>query len=239
MGLNMPARTVVFTQTRKWDGEQHRWMESGEYVQMSGRAGRRGKDDRGICIVMARGAMRAVAIACIHDAWLTRRCRRVVRPRTQCDADMDMESAKMLMKGATAPLVSSFKLTYYTLLNMMKRAAGGACLRRQRCVAVPSVALTRACACAAHVVPVQRWIWSTSSASPSTSSSTTRRCPRHAPRQQQQQPCAHASAAAPCADAPRARAPAPRSTPRRWRRWRRRRRPSRWRARRRWQSLSD
>jgi hypothetical protein len=56
MGLNMPARTVVFTQTRKWDGESHRWMASGEYVQMSGRAGRRGKDDRGICIVMARCA---------------------------------------------------------------------------------------------------------------------------------------------------------------------------------------
>ena len=24
MGLNMPARTVVFTATRKWDGEQNR-----------------------------------------------------------------------------------------------------------------------------------------------------------------------------------------------------------------------
>ena len=44
----------------------------------------------------------------------------------QCDADMDAESAKALMRGATAPLVSSFKLTYYTLLNMMKRSGGGA-----------------------------------------------------------------------------------------------------------------
>jgi superfamily II RNA helicase len=44
----------------------------------------------------------------------------------QCDADMEMDSAKTLMKGVTAPLVSSFKLTYYTLLNMMKRSAGGA-----------------------------------------------------------------------------------------------------------------
>ncbi len=25
MGLNMPARTVVFTALRKWDGEEHRW----------------------------------------------------------------------------------------------------------------------------------------------------------------------------------------------------------------------
>ncbi|MCO5558508.1 hypothetical protein L7F22_012093 [Adiantum nelumboides] len=52
MGLNMPAKTVVFTAVRKWDGDSHRWMSSGEYIQMSGRAGRRGKDERGISIIM-------------------------------------------------------------------------------------------------------------------------------------------------------------------------------------------
>ena len=46
-GLNMPARTVVFTHTRKYDGGSFRWLTPGEYIQMSGRAGRRGIDDRG------------------------------------------------------------------------------------------------------------------------------------------------------------------------------------------------
>ncbi|XP_033636564.1 exosome RNA helicase MTR4-like [Asterias rubens] len=52
MGLNMPARTVVFTNARKFDGKGFRWLSSGEYIQMSGRAGRRGLDDKGIVILM-------------------------------------------------------------------------------------------------------------------------------------------------------------------------------------------
>ena len=46
-GLNMPAKTVVFTNARKFDGGGFRWISSGEYIQMSGRAGRRGLDDKG------------------------------------------------------------------------------------------------------------------------------------------------------------------------------------------------
>jgi len=52
MGLNMPARTVFFTNARKFDGKENRWISSGEYIQMSGRAGRRGLDEKGIVILM-------------------------------------------------------------------------------------------------------------------------------------------------------------------------------------------
>lgn len=52
IGLNMPAKTVVFTSVRKFDGVSLRWVTPSEFVQMSGRAGRRGLDERGIVIMM-------------------------------------------------------------------------------------------------------------------------------------------------------------------------------------------
>lgn len=52
IGLNMPAKTVVFTSVRKFDGHTQRWVSPSEFIQMSGRAGRRGKDERGIVIMM-------------------------------------------------------------------------------------------------------------------------------------------------------------------------------------------
>ncbi|KAF2710611.1 ATP-dependent RNA helicase-like protein DOB1 [Pleomassaria siparia CBS 279.74] len=52
IGLNMPAKTVVFTSVRKFDGVSQRWVTPSEFIQMSGRAGRRGLDERGIVIMM-------------------------------------------------------------------------------------------------------------------------------------------------------------------------------------------
>ncbi|KAK6941218.1 rRNA-processing arch domain [Dillenia turbinata] len=93
MGLNMPAKTVVFTTVKKWDGDSHRYIGSGEYIQMSGRAGRRGKDERGICIIMI-------------------------------DEQMEMNTLKDMVLGRPAPLVSTFRLSYYSILNLVTRAEG-------------------------------------------------------------------------------------------------------------------
>jgi len=57
MGINMPAKTVIFTNIEKFDGEDFRWLTGGEYIQMSGRAGRRGLDERGITILMLNKKM--------------------------------------------------------------------------------------------------------------------------------------------------------------------------------------
>ncbi|KAJ1559542.1 ATP-dependent RNA helicase mtr4, partial [Cladochytrium tenue] len=64
IGLNMPAKTVVFTMVNKLDWRGNRWLTGGEYIQMSGRAGRRGLDDRRIVIVMVDEIEPDVAKAC-------------------------------------------------------------------------------------------------------------------------------------------------------------------------------
>ena len=51
VGVNMPARCVVFNGVRKNDGRGFRELLPGEYTQMSGRAGRRGIDAHGVCII--------------------------------------------------------------------------------------------------------------------------------------------------------------------------------------------
>jgi superfamily II RNA helicase len=52
VGVNTPTRTVVFTETIKHDRKGKRNITTVEYKQMSGRAGRRGIDDVGLCIIL-------------------------------------------------------------------------------------------------------------------------------------------------------------------------------------------
>jgi len=52
MGINMPAKTVIFAHLQKWDGTTERFLTSEEYTQMSGRAGRRGHDKYGTSIIV-------------------------------------------------------------------------------------------------------------------------------------------------------------------------------------------
>ena len=51
LGINMPARSVVIEKVSKFTGERHEFLTPGEYTQLTGRAGRRGIDERGYAIV--------------------------------------------------------------------------------------------------------------------------------------------------------------------------------------------
>lgn len=52
LGINMPARTVVIESLMKFTGEKHELMTPGAFTQLSGRAGRRGKDEIGHAVVL-------------------------------------------------------------------------------------------------------------------------------------------------------------------------------------------
>jgi ATP-dependent RNA helicase HelY len=51
LGINMPARSVVIEKLSKFTGERHEFLTAGEYTQLTGRAGRRGIDERGFAVV--------------------------------------------------------------------------------------------------------------------------------------------------------------------------------------------
>ncbi|XP_064549264.1 superkiller complex protein 2 [Drosophila montana] len=57
MGVNMPARTVIFDSHKKFDGMEMRNLKPGEYIQMAGRAGRRGHDENGTVILMCKASV--------------------------------------------------------------------------------------------------------------------------------------------------------------------------------------
>ena len=52
MGVNMPTKSVIFTNLTKFDGNEKRLFRPEEYGQMAGRAGRRGLDVQGTVIIL-------------------------------------------------------------------------------------------------------------------------------------------------------------------------------------------
>jgi superfamily II RNA helicase len=52
LGINMPARTVVIERFSKYGGAGRATLTSGEYAQLTGRAGRRGLDDEGHAVIV-------------------------------------------------------------------------------------------------------------------------------------------------------------------------------------------
>uniref|UniRef100_A0A8C5N3B0 SKI2 homolog, superkiller viralicidic activity 2-like n=1 Tax=Gouania willdenowi TaxID=441366 RepID=A0A8C5N3B0_GOUWI len=90
MGVNMPARTVVFDNIRKHDGTTFRNLLPGEYIQMAGRAGRRGLDPTGTVIILCKAG--------VHE----------------------MADLHVMMLGKPTVLQSQFRLTYTMILNLLR-----------------------------------------------------------------------------------------------------------------------
>jgi superfamily II RNA helicase len=88
VGVNMPTKTVIFTELSKFDDNGLRNLRTDEYMQMAGRAGRRGLDTIGT----------------------------VIHLNLRNDL-LDKNEIKNIMLGSMPEIISKFKLSYQFLLK--------------------------------------------------------------------------------------------------------------------------
>jgi superfamily II RNA helicase len=89
VGINLPARTVCFDTLEKYDGVHFRYLNTKEYFQLAGRAGRRGLDKIGY------------SISTIDPEFA------------------DLQRIENLISGDKEPLQSQYQLSYNTILNLI------------------------------------------------------------------------------------------------------------------------
>ncbi|CAE7540048.1 unnamed protein product [Symbiodinium natans] len=95
MGVNMPARSVIFTAWVKHDGAQRRALLPSEYTQMAGRAGRRGLDSEGHVFLLCG------------------------------DEVPDQKQITRMMTSKAEPLASRFRVTFAMILQMKRFSQSG------------------------------------------------------------------------------------------------------------------
>ena len=90
IGLNMPTKTVIFTDVNKFDGNNFRLLYAHEMTQMAGRAGRRNIDTVGNVIHL-----------------------------NNLFKNVDLTNYKIMMNGKPQSIISKFKISYNLLLNLI------------------------------------------------------------------------------------------------------------------------
>lgn len=88
LGINMPARAVVFDSITKFDGVDFDWLRTRDFLQMAGRAGRQGMDEVGLVYAVLE-----------YD-------------------DVIEAPINRITSGAVEPIVSRFGLAYATLVHL-------------------------------------------------------------------------------------------------------------------------
>ena len=133
VGVNVPIRTVLFTQLCKYDGSTTRLLSNREFSQVAGRAGRRGFDDEGhvwaqapVHWIETRRAEAKVAADPSRKKKLVKK-----KPPERGYAHWNEETFDKMVGGSPEPLDSSFDVTHQMVLNVLSRPGdGGADLRR-------------------------------------------------------------------------------------------------------------
>lgn len=124
VGVNVPIRTVLFTQLCKFDGTKTAILTSRDFHQIAGRAGRKGFDDIGYVVAQAPEHV-------IENLKLEAKSRQTGKkfqkrkPPEHGYVHFDESTYKRLIAAPPEPLTSSFTVNHGMLLNILSRKTDG------------------------------------------------------------------------------------------------------------------
>ena len=124
VGVNVPIRTVLFTQLCKYSGDKTAILTARDFHQIAGRAGRKGFDNVGYVVAQAPEHV-------IENLKLEAKSRTTGKkfqkrkPPEHGYIPFDENTFKRLIDSAPEPLTSSFQVNHGMLLNILSRPTDG------------------------------------------------------------------------------------------------------------------
>ncbi len=127
VGVNVPIRTVLFTQLFKYDGVKVRVLSVREFQQIAGRAGRRGFDNAGSIVVQAPEHVIENKRAEAKAEFDLKKKKKLVkkRPPERGYAHWDEETLLRLSGGVPETLKSNFLVNHAIVLGVLSRPGDG------------------------------------------------------------------------------------------------------------------
>jgi superfamily II RNA helicase len=127
VGVNIPIRTVLFTKLCKFDGSGTKVLSVRDFQQISGRAGRKGFDDRGSVVAQApEHVIENIRLEAKVQKGNAKRSKIVKRkPPERGYAHWDRATFDKLSTSQPEPLVSKFQVSHGMIVNVLSRPDGG------------------------------------------------------------------------------------------------------------------
>ena len=135
VGVNVPIRTVVFTQLFKYGGQSTKTLAVRDFKQIAGRAGRRGFDDIGFVVAQAPEHVIANIKAEAKAAAKGGKSKAMKRkPPEKGFVNWDENTFRKLIDSPPEKLSSSFVMRHGMLLNLLSRTDVDGCAELRRII---------------------------------------------------------------------------------------------------------
>jgi superfamily II RNA helicase len=119
VGVNIPIRTVLFTQLFKFNGEKLATLSVRDFKQIAGRAGRKGFDDQGSVVAQAPDHVIENIKQAQKEAAGKKKAPKA-KPPQKGYVHYDKSTFERLQSGIPEPLESRFEVSHGLLLNLLQ-----------------------------------------------------------------------------------------------------------------------